>query len=293
LPPDPSNRWAADPRAAALGKALFFDTRFSANGSVACASCHMPNRQLQDDLPVGAGIAKVKRRTMPLAGTGYQEFLFWNGRKDSQWSQALGPLESAAEHGSDRIMAVQLIAANYLDEYELLFGKLPKFGKLPAHASQLGSPEAIAAWQALDEKQQYAVNLDFTNMGKAIAAFERTIPVPVTRFDAYAAAIARGDWQKSATIFNQAERNGLKVFLNDGDCVRCRDGPQFTGMRFFSLGLPGTDAIAAWRGPATALHAQRQIRHAEGRAQTLQRPAKVTIRHQQPAAPARTVGHAT
>ena len=52
LPPDPSNRLADDPAATELGGALFFDTRLSANGEVACASCHLPDRQFQDDLPL-------------------------------------------------------------------------------------------------------------------------------------------------------------------------------------------------------------------------------------------------
>src|SRR5262249_10321843 len=45
LPPDPSNRVADDRRAAELGQQLFFDKRLSANGQVACASCHLPNKQ--------------------------------------------------------------------------------------------------------------------------------------------------------------------------------------------------------------------------------------------------------
>ena len=38
---DPSNRYATDPRAASLGRELFFDARFSGNGKVACATCHV------------------------------------------------------------------------------------------------------------------------------------------------------------------------------------------------------------------------------------------------------------
>ena len=67
LKPDPSNRVSDDPAAAALGKALFFDTRLSANGEISCASCHKPDRQFQDDLPVGQGMAAGNRRTMPIA----------------------------------------------------------------------------------------------------------------------------------------------------------------------------------------------------------------------------------
>ena len=39
---------------------------------------------------------------MPIAGAAHSPWLFWDGRKDSLWSQALGPLEDAAEHGSNR-----------------------------------------------------------------------------------------------------------------------------------------------------------------------------------------------
>src|SRR5690606_15553813 len=98
LPPDPSNRYGDDPRAAALGHQLFFDTRLSANGKVSCATCHDPGRDFQDGLPLAVGVGTNTRRTMPIAGTAYSPWMFWDGRKDSQWSQALGPLESPVEH---------------------------------------------------------------------------------------------------------------------------------------------------------------------------------------------------
>src|SRR5690242_9320383 len=94
LPADPGNRWADDPSAAKLGERLFFDTRLSSNGEVACASCHDPRKDFQDDLPLARGVGTTARRTMPIAATAYSPFLFWDGRKDSQWAQALGPLES-------------------------------------------------------------------------------------------------------------------------------------------------------------------------------------------------------
>lgn len=141
LRPDPSNRVSDDPAAAALGKALFFDTRLSANGSISCASCHEPDRQFQDDLPVGHGMADGTRRTMPIAGSAYYPFLFWDGRKDSQWSQALGPLENPVEHGADRTMVVRLVTSAYKTQYEELFGAVPSMEGLPDHAMcQQGTP---------------------------------------------------------------------------------------------------------------------------------------------------------
>ncbi len=253
LPPDLSNHVADDPQAAALGKAFFFDPRFSANGAVSCSSCHMPDRQFQDDRRVGHGIADVTRRTMPLAGTAHHTFFFWDGRKDSQWSQALGPLESPSEHGADRTMIVQLIAASYRADYEAVFGKLPDMGNLPAHATPTGSPEAITAWKLLTTEQQRAVNMTFANMGKAIEAFERTIPVPATRFDADAAALAKKDFVAADKIFTEAERNGLKLFVGQGNCASCHKGPLFTDLQFNNLGLPGTSA-ATDIGRSTATH---------------------------------------
>jgi cytochrome c peroxidase len=84
LAPDPSNRVSEDPRAARLGHRLFFDVRFSRNGMVACATCYKPELGFQDNLPLGVGIDKMNRRTMPIAGTAYSPRLFWDGRRDSQ-----------------------------------------------------------------------------------------------------------------------------------------------------------------------------------------------------------------
>src|SRR5690349_2925191 len=52
LPADPSNQYADNPEAAAFGQKLFFDTRFSSNGEVACATCHLPDKQFQDGTPL-------------------------------------------------------------------------------------------------------------------------------------------------------------------------------------------------------------------------------------------------
>src|SRR5215216_836699 len=69
LPADPSNKYATDPRAAALGQKLFFDTRFSSNGKVACATCHLPEKLFQDGTPLAHGVGTTNRRTMTIIGT--------------------------------------------------------------------------------------------------------------------------------------------------------------------------------------------------------------------------------
>ena len=222
LPPDPSNGVADDPRAVELGRAIFSDKRFSANEMVSCASCHLPERQFQDDLPLGRGVGTAGRRTMPIAGMAYSPFLFWDGRKDSLWSQALGPMESPVEHGGDRTQYAHLIAAAYREPYEALFGAFPELDHLPPRAGPVNDPEAAAAWREMREEDRMAVSLVFANVGKAIAAFERTIkPVP-TRFDAFAATLSTGTGDN---ILNDDEIAGLRLFIGKGECVNCHNGP--------------------------------------------------------------------
>src|SRR5215212_10042830 len=168
LPADPSSRFADDPRAAALGERLFSDARLSGNGKVSCATCHIPQKDFQDNTPLAHGVGTTGRRTMPIAGTAHSPWMFWDGRKDSQWAQALGPLESPVEHGGDRVMYARHIAANYRKEYETIFGRLPDIAK-----------------------REGATKV-FANMGKAIAAFERTISFDTTRFDRFVAVELAG-----------------------------------------------------------------------------------------------------
>ena len=121
-PADPTNRVTDDPRAVEFGRKLFFDTRLSANGQVSCATCHMPEREFQDGTPLAKGVGVTNRRTMPIAGMAHSPFLFWDGRKDSLWAQALGPLESPVEHGGSREQYAQVIAAHYQPDYDAVFG---------------------------------------------------------------------------------------------------------------------------------------------------------------------------
>ena len=108
----------APPEAAALGKRLFAEARLSRDGRVACASCHAAERQFQDDRPVGQGLGTGRRRTMPVAAAAHGAWLFWDGRKDSLWSQALGPLEDGLEHGANRVQLVRVLETHYRRDYE-------------------------------------------------------------------------------------------------------------------------------------------------------------------------------
>jgi len=246
LPPDPSNAVGDDPTAATLGRALFFDTRLSGNGKVACASCHVPDRQFQDGTPLATGMGQTNRRTMPIAGTAYSPWLFWDGRRDSQWAQALGPLESLVEHGADRTQIARLVAVNYAADYEAVFGQMPEVTALPEHATPLGTDAAKAAWASLTEQQREDVNRVFANIGKAIAAFERTVEPRPTRFDAYADALVAG--RDTSGLLTPVEVEGLRLFVGKCDCTKCHNGPLFTDQHFHNTGVPAAAGLPEDQG---------------------------------------------
>jgi len=251
LPGDPSNAVADKREAAALGRRLFADMRLSGNGAVSCASCHAPERQFQDGLPVGKGVGTGTRRTMPVAATAHSPWLFWDGRKDSLWSQALGPLEDGAEHGANRMRLVGVLRLHYRAEYESLFGPLPDLQGLPADASPLGSSEQRQAWARMTDGQRDAVNRAFANLGKAIAAYERTLSYGESRFDRYVQAVRTGDSAGLLALAPQEVR-GLRLFIGKAQCSTCHNGPLLTDQHFHNTGVPARDPRQADRGRSVA-----------------------------------------
>lgn len=242
-PVDPSNRVSDDPQAAALGQRMFFDTRFSANGEVACATCHLPEQQFQDGIALAQGVGTTTRRTMPLAGVAHSPWLFWDGRSDSLWAQALEPLESAVEHGGDRTQYAHLVAAYYREPYEALFGPLPDLSHLPPSAGPVADADARAAWETLSPEDQALVNTVFANIGKVIAAYERHLQPGASRFDAYVEAVASGDREQMATLYTPDEEAGLALFIGEANCLQCHNGPLFSDNHFHNTGVPVVETL--------------------------------------------------
>lgn len=256
LPPDPSNRYADDPQAAALGQRLFFDTRLSVDGTVACATCHLPSQQFQDGIPLGQGVGTTTRRTMPLAGVAYSPWFFWDGRKDSLWAQALGPLESPVEHGGSRAQYAHVVAQHYRAEYEALFGPLPDLAeteRFPLAAGPVADPAARAAWEAMAPEDREAVTRVYANIGKVIAAYERQILPSRSRFDDYVDAAVRGDAAAMAQSLAPDEVAGLRLFVGKAQCINCHNGPLLTNNDFHNTGVPQAAGLPEDRGRAAGL----------------------------------------
>jgi cytochrome c peroxidase len=239
-PPSPGNRVADEPRAIALGHKLFFDKGLSANGQVACATCHQPERWFTDGLPRAKGLDVTARNAPTVLGAQFLPFVYQDGRKDSLWSQALGPLESPGEHGLDRVAVVRHVATCCRADYEALFGALPDLDRLPVHARPvpLGSTDPLdVAWRAVPEADRAAVDRAFAQIGKVIEAYERRLLPKPAPFDRYAAAVLAND-PKANTLLTADARRGLRAFLGKAQCVSCHNGPLFTDKQFHNLGLP-------------------------------------------------------
>lgn len=250
LPSDPSNKYAEDTQAASLGEKIFFDTRFSSNGEVACGTCHLPEKAFTDGLPLGKGVGTTDRKTMTIVGTAYSPWLFWDGRKDSQWAQALGPLENANEHGGNRTQYAHLIADVYKDEYEAIFGSLPDVSTLPVLAGPVEDAEAKANWEAMSGEERETVTRIYVNIGKAIAAYERTIMPGPSRFDQYVEALLKDDKQTMEVALTSDEVAGLKLFIGKGNCTDCHSGSLFTNNDFHNTGVPAAKDLPEDRGRA-------------------------------------------
>lgn len=188
---------------------------------------------------------------MPLAGAAWGPWFFWDGRRDSLWSQALVPLEDPREHAGTRTFFLHIIADHYADAYRQIFGPLPRTESLPRHAGPFGSVEERASWAAMAPEERESVNRAFSNLGKALAAFQRTIVPEETRFDRFAKALSEGRTPQDDAVLAPEELAGLRLFIGKADCASCHTGPRLTDDSFHNTGVPAVAGLAQDLGRET------------------------------------------
>ncbi|HLJ27503.1 MAG TPA: cytochrome c peroxidase [Candidatus Angelobacter sp.] len=189
-----------------LGKRLFFDVRLSLDDSTSCATCHDPEKGFADGLPRSKGFngAILPRNSPTVLNAAYNTAQFWDGRVATLDEQCQRPLMAAAE-------------MNMIDEQHLV----ERLRSIPGYAEEFQSV--------------YGEGPSLDRVAKAVAAFERTLVTPGSRFDRY----ALGD--KSA--INDQEKRGLGLYFGKAGCSECHKGANFTDNNFYSLGVvaaPGT-----------------------------------------------------
>jgi cytochrome c peroxidase len=222
-PRDSSNRGSLDPNAQALGRRLFFDCALSQTGRVACATCHHPARGFSNGQPSDPRFPGVARNPPSLWNVAFNRWFFWDGRKDSLWSQALAPFESEAEYATSRDAVVRRVVCepSYRDAYEAAFGPIRQ------------------ATTCLDQapvfQERSEVARVFAHVGKAIAAFEETLIATDSKFDRFVAALRAADARGAQSSLSAAEIRGLRLFVGEGRCVLCHSGPTLSDGEFHDV----------------------------------------------------------
>jgi len=184
-----------------LGKLLYYDTRLSMTGKNSCNSCHNLATYGVDNKATSTGDAgqQGNRNSPTVFNAALHNMQFWDGRAKDVEEQAgmpiLNPVEMAIPHKGfliNRLSAIQL----YQDMFKQAFP---------------------------NEKKP----INYSNLQKAIGAFERTLLTP-SRFDKYMA----GD--KSA--ITSEDKAGLRLFFESG-CGNCHYGVGIGGETLQKFGI--------------------------------------------------------
>jgi cytochrome c peroxidase len=202
---DAGNRADGQAEAIELGRRLFIDKRLSANGKLACASCHDPKRAFQD----GKKSGRHDRNTPSLLDAGQRRWLGWDGATDSLWAASLAPLTSAHEMAASTRTVLTLLQRDRALSLR--------------YQSTFGNPKPDA-WLLV-------------NTAKALAAYQATLTSPRTPFDDFADALGRSD-SAAASRYPQDAQRGLKLFVGEGRCFLCHTGPGFSNGEFADIGRP-------------------------------------------------------
>ncbi|MFT4249384.1 MAG: cytochrome c peroxidase [Pseudomonas sp.] len=198
-PPEPADN-PGTPEKIALGKKLFEDPRLSRSGQIACASCH--DRQLGwgDGRSVSFGHDRQAgtRNAMSVAMAAYAHPLFWDGRAVTLEEQAAFPIQDSKE------------MAFTTKELER---RLNRSQDYPAEFARVFGDDTIT----------------MREVGKAIAAYERTLVPRFNRFDRFL--------EGRRDLLTDQQLWGLHLFRTHARCMNCHSGPTLTDNRFHNLGL--------------------------------------------------------
>lgn len=183
----------------ALGKMLYFEARLSKNQDLSCNSCHQLDKYGVDNLPKSPGHkTQLGDRNSPTVYNAAGHFVqFWDGRAADVEEQATGPIQNPVEMASDEktVVAVLESIPEYVDAFKKAYP---------------------------DEKK-----ISLALVGRAIAAFERTLATP-SRWDRFL-----GGEEGALT---DAEKKGFDTFVATG-CTTCHAGPLVGGSMYQKLGL--------------------------------------------------------
>ena len=203
----------------ALGRRLFFEPKLSNDGTIACASCHDPEKGFTDHKSVPTGVRnQTGARSAPsIVNSAYYQSLFWDGRAPSLEKQVEGPVSNPIEMGNTLEAAVQRLQedTSYREDFRRAWG---------------------------------TEQITFEMIEKSIASFERRIVSGNSPFDRF---YYGGD----ESALSESARRGFEVFSDPkrGNCSACHTVGKkfalFTDQEFHNIGIgANTDGSLADAG---------------------------------------------
>jgi cytochrome c peroxidase len=203
----------------ALGARLFAEKKLSADHRMSCATCHDPAQSFADGRRKARGNKgqDLPRNTPALWNLADASAFYWDGRSPTLEAQIKDAIERDGEMDATLEAAVVWLRrdATYVAQFNQAFRRTDAL-----------SNDTILA---------------------ALAAYERTLVSPETRFDRWIG----GDFY----ALSEREVSGLRLFTGKARCLACHGGWRFTDDRFHDIGLrsrdPGRQAVAP-TGPERA-----------------------------------------
>ncbi len=214
-----------------LGQQLFFDPILSADSTMSCGSCHLPNRGFTDNLPVSRGIHGKSgvRSSMSLMNIGYMDTgLFWDGRVMRLEDQALLPVADSSE------------LAHQWSQVEWDLRQDPKYRQ--AFSDAFGIRDTLSLTRDL--------------VVKALAQYERSlVSSGNSRYDRFRAGTLKltPDEQIGYDLFFD-----ISPAVKDAECGNCHNAPLFTTNEYVNNGVQAAKTLADFkdlgRGAITGNH---------------------------------------
>ena len=191
------------PERVRLGRWLFYDTRLSADDTVACGTCHRAENAFSEPTPVSTGIRGQKGNRKAPSFVNQADALlphfFWDGRAGSLEDQALGPIANPIEMGNTPAAMVEKLSR--------IEGYKPYF------------MEAFGSEQITGER-----------VAKAIVAYEQTRLSGNSPWD-------RWRYNRDLSAVSDQVKQGHELFFGKAKCRQCHAGNSFTDSKFHNLGV--------------------------------------------------------
>jgi len=191
-----------------LGRMLFFDRRLSGDGTMSCATCHIPEMGFSDGLAISLNYPTTRnwRNSPTLINVAFSRYLFHDGRAETLEDQALFPMMSAFEMNQNLDFVEEEIRSvpEYLERFRNAFG---------------------------------TDDITRERIAMAIAAFERTIISRNAPLDRYL------DGDREA--LSPEASMGYEIFISKGKCIECHYGLNLIDDKFHALYVPENPDLEA------------------------------------------------